>query len=196
MKLDYVLGLRLEDFLERRLQTQVFKLGLISSNLNYDPRALALLRTFPRYQKRLETSKGTKWHSKPPCLSPPFCALYGWSLHDFDVLICPECGEVLLGTLPPRGSENYASRLDKILTGLLTNHSEVCHFRQKPEPFEFFKRDDSVYLYKTRLLSYPEHVTLPEIVENSEISAEEFDQIVNFSQPFVKNSKNLRKIVS
>ena len=65
------------------------------------------------------------------------------SLHDFDVLICPECGEVLLGTLPPRGSENYASRLDKILTGLLTNHSEVCHFRQKPEPFEFFKRDDS-----------------------------------------------------
>ena len=27
MKLDYVLGLRIEDFLERRLQTQVFKLG-------------------------------------------------------------------------------------------------------------------------------------------------------------------------
>merc|ERR1712121_476908 len=31
MKLDYVLGLRLEDFLERRLQTQVFKLGLANS---------------------------------------------------------------------------------------------------------------------------------------------------------------------
>jgi small subunit ribosomal protein S9e len=31
MKLDYVLGLRLEDFLERRLQTQVFKLGLAKS---------------------------------------------------------------------------------------------------------------------------------------------------------------------
>merc|ERR1712212_763088 len=28
MKLDYVLGLSIEDFLERRLQTQVFKLGL------------------------------------------------------------------------------------------------------------------------------------------------------------------------
>merc|ERR1711872_412908 len=28
MKLDYVLGLKPEDFLERRLQTQVFKLGL------------------------------------------------------------------------------------------------------------------------------------------------------------------------
>merc|ERR1719237_414410 len=28
MKLDYVLGLKIEDFLERRLQTQVFKLGL------------------------------------------------------------------------------------------------------------------------------------------------------------------------
>lgn len=30
-KLDYVLGLQLEDFLERRLQTQVFKLGLAKS---------------------------------------------------------------------------------------------------------------------------------------------------------------------
>lgn len=31
MKLDYVLGLRIEDFLERRLQTQVFKKGLAKS---------------------------------------------------------------------------------------------------------------------------------------------------------------------
>ncbi|KAJ1559708.1 40S ribosomal protein S9, partial [Cladochytrium tenue] len=30
-KLDYVLGLKIEDFLERRLQTQVFKLGLARS---------------------------------------------------------------------------------------------------------------------------------------------------------------------
>ncbi|CAL4188902.1 unnamed protein product, partial [Meganyctiphanes norvegica] len=31
MKLDYVLGLKPEDFMERRLQTQVFKLGLAKS---------------------------------------------------------------------------------------------------------------------------------------------------------------------
>jgi small subunit ribosomal protein S9e len=31
MKLDYVLGLRVDNFLERRLQTQVFKLGLSKS---------------------------------------------------------------------------------------------------------------------------------------------------------------------
>jgi small subunit ribosomal protein S9e len=31
MKLDYVLDLKIEDFLERRLQTQVFKLGLAKS---------------------------------------------------------------------------------------------------------------------------------------------------------------------
>merc|ERR1712142_633452 len=31
MKLDYVLGLKIEDFSERRLQTQVFKLGLAKS---------------------------------------------------------------------------------------------------------------------------------------------------------------------
>merc|ERR1712055_347691 len=31
MKLDYVLGLKVDDFLERRLQTQVFKMGLAKS---------------------------------------------------------------------------------------------------------------------------------------------------------------------
>lgn len=31
MKLDYVLALKTEDFMERRLQTQVFKLGLAKS---------------------------------------------------------------------------------------------------------------------------------------------------------------------
>jgi small subunit ribosomal protein S9e len=31
MKLDYVLALKIEDFLERRLQTQVFKIGLAKS---------------------------------------------------------------------------------------------------------------------------------------------------------------------
>ena len=31
MKLDYVLALKIEDFLERRLQTQVYKLGLAKS---------------------------------------------------------------------------------------------------------------------------------------------------------------------
>lgn len=31
MRLDYVLALKIEDFLERRLQTQVFKLGLAKS---------------------------------------------------------------------------------------------------------------------------------------------------------------------
>ena len=31
MKLDFVLGLKVEDFMERRLQTQVFKLGLAKS---------------------------------------------------------------------------------------------------------------------------------------------------------------------
>ncbi|XP_057626517.1 40S ribosomal protein S9-like isoform X2 [Chionomys nivalis] len=34
MKLDYILGLTMEDFLERRLQTQVFKLGLAKSILH------------------------------------------------------------------------------------------------------------------------------------------------------------------
>merc|ERR1712061_82634 len=43
MKLDYVLGLKVEDFLERRLQTQVFKLGLAKSI----PHARVLIRQSP-----------------------------------------------------------------------------------------------------------------------------------------------------
>merc|ERR1711978_677753 len=47
MKLDYVLGLKIEDFLERRLQTQVFKLGLAKSRgrtQRRDPAVAAMMR--------------------------------------------------------------------------------------------------------------------------------------------------------
>ena len=61
MKLDYVLGLRVEDFLERRLQTQVFKLGLAKSIHH----ARVLIR------QRHIRSVGAAVDSKPLLFPPP-----------------------------------------------------------------------------------------------------------------------------
>ena len=78
MKLDYILGLKIEDFLERRLQTQVFKLGLAKSihharvlirqrHIRYCLGAPGASPTLPR--------EGTPLLSPLP--TPVFCAARG-----------------------------------------------------------------------------------------------------------------------
>ena len=73
MKLDYVLGLRVEDFLERRLQTQVFKLGLAKSIHH----ARVLIRqkhirvrrqvvNIPSFVVRLDSQKHIDFSAKSP----------------------------------------------------------------------------------------------------------------------------------
>ncbi|PXX94229.1 30S ribosomal protein S4, partial [Halomonas sp. LBP4] len=73
MKLDYVLGLRVEDFLERRLQTQVLKLGLAKSI--HHARCLIRQRhirvrrqlvNIPSFLVRLESQKHIDFAEKSP----------------------------------------------------------------------------------------------------------------------------------
>lgn len=73
MKLDYVLGLKIEDFLERRLQTQVFKLGLAKSY--HHARVLIRQRhirvrkqvvNIPSFVVRLDSQKHIDFSSKSP----------------------------------------------------------------------------------------------------------------------------------
>jgi len=73
MKLDYVLGLKTEDFLERRLQTQVFKLGLAKSI--HHARVLIRQRhirvrkqlvNVPSYIVRLDSQKHIDFSLKSP----------------------------------------------------------------------------------------------------------------------------------
>merc|ERR1712111_294111 len=73
MKLDYVLGLRIEDFMERRLQTQVFKLGLAKSI--HHARFLIRQRhirvhkqvvNIPSYMVRLDSQKHIDFSLKSP----------------------------------------------------------------------------------------------------------------------------------
>merc|ERR1712210_141328 len=73
MKLDYVLGLKIEDFLERRLQTQVFKLGLAKST--HHARVLIKQRhirvrkqvvNVPSYVVRLDSQKHIDFSLRSP----------------------------------------------------------------------------------------------------------------------------------
>merc|ERR1739847_257558 len=73
MKLDYVLGLKIENFLERRLQTQVFKLGLAKSI--HHARVLIKQRhirvrkqvvNVPSYIVRLDSQKHIDFSLKSP----------------------------------------------------------------------------------------------------------------------------------
>jgi small subunit ribosomal protein S9e len=73
MKLDYVLALKVEDFLERRLQTQVFKLGLARSI--HHARVLIRQRhirvrkqlvNVPSYIVRLDSQKHIDFSLKSP----------------------------------------------------------------------------------------------------------------------------------
>merc|ERR1711963_435899 len=73
MKLDYVLGLKTEDFMERRLQTQVFKLGLAKSI--HHARVLIRQRhikvrkqvvNIPSYIVRLDSQKHIDFSLKSP----------------------------------------------------------------------------------------------------------------------------------
>merc|ERR1711982_34960 len=73
MKLDYVLGLKIEDFLECRLQTQVFKLGLAKSI--HHARVLIRQRhirvrkqvvNIPSYVVRLDSQKHIDFSLKSP----------------------------------------------------------------------------------------------------------------------------------
>merc|ERR1711981_698043 len=73
MKLDYVLALKPEDFLERRLQTQVFKLGLAKSI--HHARVLIKQRhirvrkqvvNIPSFVVRLESQKHIDFSLKSP----------------------------------------------------------------------------------------------------------------------------------
>ena len=73
MKLDYVLGLTVQDFMERRLQTQVFKLGLAKSVhharlliRHRHVRVRKQLVNIPSYMVRLDSQKHIDYSIKSP----------------------------------------------------------------------------------------------------------------------------------
>jgi len=160
----------------------------------FDPSAIILLRTFPRYQERLATFDVTKWSGKPACLSAPFCAIYGWSCKEKDVLKCPDCGEVLLGELPARNKDFFPKKVDNLLTMLTSGHASWCEFAISHEPFEFLKKNDSPYLFKKRLQSFPKTIDFLPKVEST-LSEDDKQFLGENFWIFVKNKTYKNEII-
>lgn len=148
---------------------------------NYDPAQIKMLRTYPDYVKRIGTYNSINWHSKPPCLSPPICALYGWSLSSADVLKCFCCDEVLSGELPERSSPGFANRLEKLLKNLINGHSSVCQFSRSMEPAGFLSNVTSSFQFWNRLSTFKGITSdlLPSICERIEFDHNNFDRVYN-----------------
>jgi len=164
----------------------------------FDPSAIILLRTFPRYQERLATFDVTKWSGKPACLSPPFCAIYGWSCKEKDVLKCSECGEVLLAELPARNKDFFPKKVDNLLTMLTSGHASWCEFAISHEPFEFLKKNDSPYLFKKRLQSFPKTIDFLPKVESGlseDLLALDKNFLERHFSIFVKNKQYESEII-
>jgi len=160
----------------------------------FDPSAIILLRTFPRYQERLATFDVTKWSGKPACLSAPFCAIYGWSCKEKDVLKCLDCGEVLLGELPARNKDFFPKKVDNLLTMLTSGHASWCEFAISHEPFEFLKKNDSPYLFKKRLQSFPKTIDFLPKVESG-LTEEDKQFLIDHFSIFVKNETCKTEII-
>ena len=78
------------------MNNPVIQLLLITTNNNFSNK-----KCFP-------SISASKWNSKPASLSPPFCAIYGWSLFQEDALQCNDCEEMLIAKLPKQNDELYS----------------------------------------------------------------------------------------
>lgn len=82
------------------------------------------------YEKRLLTFKASTYYAKPPCLSPLFCARFGWENADKDMLVCSSCGSALAITL---NSNLSAKTFDKLCQAyrnkIVSCHTPSCPFR-------------------------------------------------------------------
>mmetsp|Transcript_17361 Transcript_17361/g.38036 ORF Transcript_17361/g.38036 Transcript_17361/m.38036 type:complete len:430 (-) Transcript_17361:2189-3478(-) len=82
------------------------------------------------YENRLLTFQASTYYAKPPCLSPLFCARFGWQNADKDILVCSSCSSALAITL---NSKLSASTFDKLCHAyrrkIVCNHDINCPFR-------------------------------------------------------------------
>ena len=87
---------------------------------------------FAAYLSRLSTFRaGANWFDKPPPVSPPQCARYGWTLTGHNLLTCNVCGACLKA---PEHMVNDPEVLATLVSQLTTAHGELCPWRGNPSP--------------------------------------------------------------
>eukprot|EP00536_Pseudo-nitzschia_multiseries_P012153 jgi/Psemu1/290106/fgenesh1_pg.448_\ len=83
-----------------------------------------------QYEKRLLTFQASTYYAKPPCLSPLFCARFGWENADKDMLVCSSCSSALAVTLNSKLSANTFDKLCHAYRNkIVCNHETNCPFR-------------------------------------------------------------------
>jgi len=83
-----------------------------------------------QYEKRLLTFQASTYYAKPPCLSPLFCARFGWKNADTDMLVCSACSSALAITLNSKLSANTFDKLcHAYRSKIVCNHDTNCPFR-------------------------------------------------------------------
>lgn len=82
------------------------------------------------YEKRLLTFQASTYYAKPACLSPLFCARFGWQNADKNMLVCSACGSALSITLNSNLSANTFDRLCQAYRNKIVScHATSCPFR-------------------------------------------------------------------
>mmetsp|Transcript_31948 Transcript_31948/g.77841 ORF Transcript_31948/g.77841 Transcript_31948/m.77841 type:complete len:535 (+) Transcript_31948:71-1675(+) len=79
------------------------------------------------YRERLKSYSASKWFGKPSCLSPLYCATYGWTCASKDTLACSCCNAVLQCSIDSRLSHSFARRAALTLAQkCVTGHRTRC----------------------------------------------------------------------
>lgn len=93
------------------------------------------------YEKRLVSFQASTFYAKPACLSPLFCARFGWENADKDMLVCTSCNAALAITLNSKLSANTFDKLcHAYRTKIVCSHDNNCPFRLSSiEKLEFLE---------------------------------------------------------
>lgn len=101
-----------------------------SELLNENSGSTSLLNLRNEYEKRLLTFQASTYYAKPPCLSPLFCARFGWKNADTDMLVCTGCSSALAITLNSSLSANTYDKLCRAYRNKIVScHSPSCAYR-------------------------------------------------------------------
>ncbi|XP_067861297.1 nuclear-interacting partner of ALK [Heptranchias perlo] len=88
---------------------------------------------------RVETFTSFKWAGMSFELSPLYCARYGWTNIDCDMLKCSSCQAFLCTTLHPTlDAKKYKERVAELQEGVRTAHEKFCFWPDSPCPDRFW----------------------------------------------------------
>ncbi|KAK8757908.1 hypothetical protein V5799_004458 [Amblyomma americanum] len=97
-------------------------------------------KEYEDYKARIETfldeyGSQSQWTCKPPELSPPVCARFGWKCVEEDIICCISCKAHLDCQLSNNlGHKLYKECTEKLISSLMDAHKSCCPWRTLPCP--------------------------------------------------------------